>query len=151
MRMFKLFQLYLFPLIFSGYLAPDIFMFSIYFYGFIKLNQFYDKNNGIGPKDYLKIFLHRLLKLAPLYYIVFFAGWFIVPLLSNSASWYVSERLFWKCESEWYYVLLFINNLVPFFTNALEGCYYWPYIISNDILLYTMFPLWIIIYRKHKN
>ena len=148
--MLKLFSLYLFALVASGNLSPDLFIFTIYFIGFVKLNQYYDKNNGISKKDYLKLLLHRYLKLAPLYYVVFFAGWFIVPLLSTKASWYLSGRLFQGCESQWYYVLLFINNLVPFFTNALEGCYYWPYIIPNDILLYLFFPLWIIIYRRSK-
>ena len=101
-------------------------------------------------KDYILIYFHRYFKLAPLYYFVFFAGWFIVPLLSTSSGWFVSERLYWNCESQWYYVLIFVNQLVPFFTKALEGCYYWPYIISCDLLTYTVFPLWIILYRRSK-
>lgn len=119
--MLDLFKTYLFALVASGNLSPDLFIFVIYFIGFIKLNQYYDKNNGIGVKGYVKVLLHRFFKIAPLYYIVFFSGWFIFPLLSSKGSWYVSERLFWNCEAQWYYVLLFVNNLAPFFTKALEG------------------------------
>lgn len=32
----------------------------------------------------------------------------------------------------------------------MEGCYYWPYVISNDLFLYTLFPLWVIIYKLNK-
>ena len=144
------FDQYLFALIASGNLSPDLFIFTIYFLGFYQLCNYAKKHNGIGVKDYILIYFHRYFKLAPLYYFVFFAGWFIVPLLSTSSGWFVSERLYWNCESQWYYVLIFVNQLVPFFTKALEGCYYWPYIISCDLLTYTVFPLWIILYRRSK-
>lgn len=148
--MLDLFKQYLFALISSGNFAPDLFIFTIYFIGFIKLNRYYDKNNGITPVDYGKLYLFRFLRIFPLYYFVFFAGWFILPLISNSANWYVTERLFMGCENQWPFVLLFLNNLIPFFTKALEGCFYWPYVIPNDMLLYSLFPLWIIIYRFNK-
>lgn len=111
---------YLFALVASGNLAPDLFIFLIYFLGFIKLNQFYDQHNGISLKSYLGIFVHRFFKLAPLYYFVFVAGWFVIPLVSTSGNWFASERLFWNCEAQWYYVVTFLNTLATF-TKALEG------------------------------
>ena len=92
--MMRLFTLYLFALVASGDIAPDMCIFTIYFIGFIKLNQYYDNNNGIGRKGYIKLLLHRYLKIAPLYYVVFIGGWFLTPFFSTKASWYVSERLF---------------------------------------------------------
>lgn len=148
--MLELFREYLFACIASGNLAPDLFLFMIHFLGFVKICRFYDSRSGIGVLGYGQLYLHRFLRLAPLYYLVFIAGWFIVPLLSTSANWYVAERLFWNCSAQWPYVLLFVNNLVPFFTKALEGCYYWPYVIPCDMLLYTMLPLWVIIYKRNK-
>jgi hypothetical protein len=119
--MLDLFKQYLFACIASGNLAPDLFLFMIHFLGFVKICRLYDARSGIGVIGYAQLYLQRFLRLAPLYYLVFFAGWFIVPLLSNSANWYVAERLFWNCSSQWPYVLLFVNNLAPFFTKALEG------------------------------
>ena len=149
--MLEIFTSFLFTLIASGNLAPDWFIFIIYFLGFTKFWKFYDQNNKISFKDYLKIYLHRYLKIAPIYYIIFFTGWFILPLLSSKVNWHITERLFWNWEAQWFSVMTFFNTLVPFFTRALEGCYYWPYVISNDLLLYTLFPLWIIIYKSNKN
>lgn len=148
--MLELFNQYLFCLVSSGNLSPDLFIYMIYFIGFVKLSQFYDNNRGIGIKNYGKLYAHRYLKIAPLYYFVFFTFWLLLPLLSTRANWYLSERLFTNCEEQVPFILTFLNNLVPFFTKALEGCYYWPYIVSNDLLLYTFFPLWVIIYKKSK-
>ena len=148
--MIDYFNTFAFALIVSGIMTPDFFMFLIYFFGFIKLNRYYDKNKGIGLKSWILIYTDRYLRLAPMYYIVFFLGWWIYPFLSDRAGWFVSERLFMKCDEQWHYVLLMVNTLVPFFTKCLEGCYYWTYVISNDLLLYPFFPLWIIIYKKNK-
>jgi len=148
--MIDYFNTYAFALIVSGIITPDLFIFLIYFLGFIKMSRYYDQNGGIGPWDYLKLYAHRYFKLAPLYYFVFFFGWLVLPFLNDSSGWFVTERLFMKCEEQWFYVLTFLNNLIPFFTKCLEGCYYWPYVIPNDMLLHTLFPLWIIVFKRNR-
>lgn len=148
--MIDYFNTYAFALIVSGIITPDLFIFFIYFLGFIWMARFYDSNGGIGAIDYIKIYAHRFFKLAPIYYFMFFFGWFLYPLLFSSASWFVSERMFKNCEDQWWSVLLFTNNLVPFFTKCLEGCYYWPYVVPNDMMLHIFFPLWIIIFKRSK-
>lgn len=45
--MLDLFKQYLFACIASGNISPDLFIFMIYFIGFIKLSKFYDANDGI--------------------------------------------------------------------------------------------------------
>jgi hypothetical protein len=92
--MIDLFKQYLFAIVASGNIAPDLFMFMIYFIGFIKLNQYYDRKNGIGLGDYFTLYLHRYLKIAPLYYFVFFFGWIILPIASRTSNWFLSDRLF---------------------------------------------------------
>ena len=148
--MLEIFTSFLFTLIASGNLAPDWFIFIVYFLGFTSFCKLYDQNKGISVKNYIKIYLHRYLKIAPIYYIILFIGWFIIPLLSSTTNWYISERLFWNWEAQWFSIMTFTNTLYPFFTRALEGCYYWPYVISTDLLLFTLFPLWIIIYKRNK-
>jgi hypothetical protein len=148
--MIDYFNTYAFALIVSGIITPDLFIFFIYFLGFIWMARFYDSNKGIGVKDYFKIYAHRFFKLVPMYYFFFFFGWFLYPLMSNSASWFVTERMFLNCEDQWWSVLIFTNNLYPFFSKCLEGCYYWPYVVPNDMLLHLLFPLWIIIFKRSK-
>jgi len=146
----ELFRQYLFACIASGNLAPDLFLFLVYFLGFVKVCRFYEGRSGIGLVGYGQLYTLRFLRLAPLYYFVFFGGWFIVPLISRSANWFVAERLFFNCSAQWHWVMLFLNNLIPFFTKALEGCYYWPFVISNDMLLFSLLPLSVMIYKRNK-
>ena len=55
-----------------------------------------------------------------------------------------------NCENDWPFVLTFLNNLIPFFNKALEGWYYWPYVIPNDVMIHIFFPMLVIIYHKNK-
>lgn len=89
--------------------------------GLIKINQLYDLRKGLGVFDYAGIWLHNFLKISPLYYFVFFAGWIIVPMLSTSANFFVADRLFVSCPSDWPFVVTFLNTYFPFFTKAMEG------------------------------
>ena len=156
--MYAIFQTLAFTLAAAGNQSPNILIFLLYFISFIKIYEFSDTNNGISGKSYLKIYFNRLLKYAPIYYFCLIFGWFVLPLLTQKASWYVSERLFWNCEGQLPFVLTFTNSLfVSFsfdkqsiFVKNSEGCYYWNYLISNDVILYTMFPLFVIVYRRNK-
>mmetsp|Transcript_27149 Transcript_27149/g.24022 ORF Transcript_27149/g.24022 Transcript_27149/m.24022 type:complete len:169 (-) Transcript_27149:1035-1541(-) len=89
---FGYFQTIAFAALASCLISPELFLFFIYFLGFIWMSRFYDVNNGIGPKDYLKIYIHRFLKLAPMYYLIFFFTWLVYPLLSDKPGWVYTER-----------------------------------------------------------
>jgi len=73
----------------------------------------------------------------------------MVPIFSTGANWFVSERLFVSWRSDWPFVLTFLNTYFPYFTKALEGCYYWAYLIPHYFLYSFFFPIWIIIYRRN--
>ena len=114
--MIDYFNTFAFALIVSAIMAPDFYIFLIYFLAFVKVCRYYDKNQGISQKSWLLIYTDRFLRLAPMYYIIFFIGWWIFPFLSKNSGWFVTERLFMKCDEHWPYVLLMINTLVPWFT-----------------------------------
>ena len=142
------FQTLAFTCFASCLITPEFFIFFIYFLGFIWMARFYDSNGGIGVVDYLKIYAHRYFKLAPMYYLVFFFTWQLYPLLSSKPGWVSSTKFSKNCNNEWPFVLTFLNNFFPFFTRSLEGCYYWAYVIPNDMILHIFFPMFIIIYKK---
>ena len=90
----QFFEEIIFAFISSGNLTPDAFIYFLTFMSFIKINQLYDLRKGLGPLDFLGLLIYRILKVAPIYYFVFFAGWLILPLLSTSINWFVADRLF---------------------------------------------------------
>ena len=89
---FGYFQTIAFACLASSLITPELFIFFIYFLGFIWMARFYDSNKGIGPLDYAKIYIHRFWKLAPMYYLVFFFTWQVYPLLSDKPGWVITER-----------------------------------------------------------
>jgi len=143
------FMTYPFTLVATGNQAPHIIIMILYVTSFLKLHS-YTKENKFTAYVYFKIYIHRFCTFAPLYYFLFFAGWAIIPLLSNKAGWYVAGRFFESCNEQVWSVLLFINQLWPYFTSCSEGCYYWPYIIPNDMLLFLFFPLFVVAYQRNK-
>ncbi|CAI2384052.1 unnamed protein product [Moneuplotes crassus] len=147
---FVYFQGYPFAFLAGCFITPELFVFYIFFLGFIYMARFYDLNGGIGFTDYIRFYIHRFLKLAPMYYLVFFFSWFLYPLIFTNPGWFVSERFSKNCEEEWPFVLTFLNNFIPFFTQALNGCYYWPYVIPNDMILHLFFPFLVILYKKRR-
>ena len=146
----EFFKQLVFAFVSSGNFSPDFFFLVICMMSFIKINQLYDFKNGISPRDYIGIYLSRFLKIFPIYYFVFFAGWTILPIISYSTNWFVMDRLFIGCESQWPFILTFINTYFPYFTKALEGCYYWPYVIPHYMMFSLIFPLLVIIYKWNK-
>lgn len=144
------FAQYQFAFVSAGNLTPEAFFFMIYFFSFIKVNQYYDYKGKLKVYHYLWLFLYRVLKLLPLYYFTFLVGWALLPVASDNINWFGIDRLFHTCHSDWPYVLTFLNTYFPYFTQALRGCFFWPYLVPNDIQLYIFFPVWIIVYRWNR-
>jgi peptidoglycan/LPS O-acetylase OafA/YrhL len=42
--------------------------------------------------DVLKIYIRRLLKVIPMYYITFLVGWFVIPHTTSGPVWYMYEK-----------------------------------------------------------
>lgn len=145
--MLDFFSQLIFAFVSSGNNANDFFFTVFTMMSFVKINQLYDHRNGLGLFDYGGILLHNFLKIAPLYYFVFFAGWILFPMLFSSANWFVADRFFVSCHSDWPFVLTFLNTYFPYFTKALEGCYYWAYLVSHYMMFSFLLPLWVTLYR----
>ena len=78
----------LFTVTTTGHVAFDALFFVLAFLDFYSLNKVYRREGGIGVRTYLRLIGQRYLRLAPAYYLVFFAGWLIGPFLQSGPAWY---------------------------------------------------------------
>lgn len=99
----------------------------------------------LSVKDVSKIYLRKYLRLAPFYYFILFAGSNYCGYLSDGPVWATLNALWYNCDSQWWYKVLFIGNLNAF-QEPTEGCMYWVWAIQCDMQLHLFVPLWAILY-----
>jgi hypothetical protein len=110
------FETFPFAIVASGNTNPNTIIFLLFFIAFVKLNDYIDKIGQFKVKHYFKVLLNRFLTIAPIYYIVFFTFWALFTMVSTKPSWYISDYWFLQCKDQLWQILIFINQLYPYFT-----------------------------------
>ena len=132
----------------SAHIGFDIFFLILAFFDFYHFEQISQKEGGFGLKAAIRCIYRRFFRIAPVYYIIFFAGWLIGPFLFSGPAWYVYSTIYHDCETYWWANVLFIGNLVPSFQIPTEGCFYWSAFIQGYMQMYLFFPLLFVLYKK---
>lgn len=71
-----------------------------------------------GKLNIPMLYVHRYLRITPLYLVIICVGTFVFPLLGKGPSWHVAKVWAGFCERNWWKNILYINNL-PIY-NTLE-------------------------------
>jgi hypothetical protein len=91
------FETVAYTLVYSSNLAFDEFFMLSSFFSYLKLSAFFDSRDSVSLNDMLRIFVNRYLRLAPVYYSVFFLGWLLGPFLANGPWWFTYQMGFCNC------------------------------------------------------
>jgi hypothetical protein len=134
----------------SGNLAPNLFMFFIAFLSFYKINKFIEMKGKLSIQDYLLMVVYRWAKYIPVFWFVFFFAWIVLPYISDAPTWYLSQSMYSNCDKYWWSTMLFFNNLYPWFVEALDGCFQWPFVMFIDVQLFFFIPPIVLLYRMNK-
>lgn len=132
----------------SGAIVMETFVFASAFFGAYKLFQVYDSKGGLTASDVGKFYLAKYLRLAPMFYFVFFVGWALFPYMGAGPMWYSAHTMFQDCKSYWWAQVLFISNMVPYFQAPNYGCFFWSWIVVCDMQLTLLIPLFVVVFRK---
>ena len=142
-------------LYFSARFAVDTFLFIS---GFLVLSSLMKKLDPISeatdtifvrPKAYQWIpmlYLHRLMRILPLYTFCLLLWWKIGIMLGNGPIWYHWEDFIVKCNSSWWTNLLFVNNLIPYMNPDTGECIYISWYLAIDMQCFFVSPLFILLY-----
>lgn len=72
------------------------------FLGAYKLFQLYDAKGSLSFTDILKFYARKYLRLAPLYYLIFFIGWAVFPNMGAGPVWFTANAMFDDCKDYWW-------------------------------------------------
>ncbi|XP_067685689.1 O-acyltransferase like protein-like [Haliotis asinina] len=125
-----------FQVIMNGTLSVDTFFFLsglLVTYLFLKETE---KAGGLKVKHMVMYYVHRYLRLTPVYAYVIFVYTFVVPYLVDGPTW-TSPTDKASCENNWWINMLYINNLL----RADQMCIAWSWYLANDMQFYFVAPV----------
>jgi hypothetical protein len=91
-----------FTVVCSGAIVMETYVFCSGFFGAYKMFQVYDAKGGLTMKDVGKFYLGKYLRLAPMFYFVFLAGWTLFPYMGAGPMWYSAHSMFDDCKDYWW-------------------------------------------------
>eukprot|EP00826_Nyctotherus_ovalis_P036814 TRINITY_DN329_c0_g1_i1.p1 TRINITY_DN329_c0_g1~~TRINITY_DN329_c0_g1_i1.p1 ORF type:complete len:674 (+),score=150.18 TRINITY_DN329_c0_g1_i1:237-2258(+) len=103
--------------------------------------QLKNRRRNIVPAVLL-IYLHRYLRMLPIYLFAFFAPFYIMPYLYDGPNYEVAKGMNDGCKGIWPYNFLYINVYVESDSN----CMGWTWYISNDFQIYLLVPFLVLLY-----
>ena len=139
-----------FVFVISSNMAIDLFfMFSSFFvsHQIIRIAREY---NGLSFLTIIQIYLGRLIRIVPLYYFVFITGWVMIWYLGSGPLWMAFNDLYQDCNTDWWTVILMVNNFFPTQRKYVDGCMTWGFFVSVELQLFIFLPLIILMYRFYK-
>ena len=130
-----------FQAISNGFFSVDSFFFLSGLLGaYLTLRQMKRRK---GKFPFVMYYVHRYLRLTPVYAFVVFFYWFLLSQLGNGPTYYGLSTYFQeKCEKYWWTNFLYINNLYPW--KIADECLGWSWYLANDMQFFVISPLIII-------
>ena len=126
----------------------EVFVCFSAFFGAYKLMQVYDAKGGLTLKDVGHFYLNKYLRLAPMFYFVFFVGWALFPYMGTGPIWYSARAMYTECNDYWWAQVLFISNIYPYIQAPNYGCFFWSWIVICDMQLTLLVPIFVLAYKK---
>ena len=123
--------------ILSGELSVDSFFFlSGLLVSYLSMKRF-EKD---GKLPLLRYYLHRYIRLTPLYLYVILVSMYLFPLFSSGPIFDMNAMGIAKqCKKYWWTNILYINNFYPKSFGA--QCIGWSWYMANDMQFYVIGPL----------
>ncbi len=149
-KLLDLFSQFIFSCVVGASSAMEVFIALSAFIGGYKCMQIYHTDEDHYWKKSIYLIGRKLLRIIPLFYFIFFAGWVCGAFLQSGPQWYLYQSLYQDCDRYWWAQLLFIGNWVPFFEDGNRGCFFWGFGIYCDVQLFLLVPLLVRLYLKSK-
>ncbi|GBM82277.1 Nose resistant to fluoxetine protein 6 [Araneus ventricosus] len=127
-----------FQIILNGFFCVDsFFVLSGFLVGYLFFQQA-QKTDGKIP--WLYYYIHRYIRLTPVYMIVVAFYTTISPFLGSGPLW-PDYTVIQDCKENWWWNVLYINN---FLSINLKQCMAWSWFLAIDMQFYVISPLFLI-------
>ena len=94
---------------------------------------------------YMEIVLLRAVRFVPAIALVMVAVYSMVNFVGDGATWFEIGNMY-DCKDNWWTPLVFINEIVPFYTKDYRGCMRYTAPISIEMKLFLFLPITIKLY-----
>jgi len=128
-----------FNIVSSGPYSVDIFFWLSGFLGVYILLGSTHKRKG-RMQNWLMIYLHRFLRLMPVYVVTLLFFWFVMSAVGSGPiffQYYNSGAS--HCRRAWWVHLLFLNNFYEIYPDA-NNCMGWTWYLPNDMQFFLLIP-----------
>ncbi len=104
------------------------------------------KTHG-GRIHFLKLYLHRVLRIMPMYVTCILLFCFVLPMLGTGPGFHgYIEKAQEDCGRYWHWHMLFINNFLP----SEADCMGFSWYIANDMQFFLIVPVLVHVYHKRR-
>ncbi|GFR30456.1 nose resistant to fluoxetine protein 6 [Trichonephila clavata] len=127
---------WLFQIILNGFYSVDSFFLLS---GFLVAYLFFQQSAKNKDIPWLYFYIHRFIRLTPVYMIVLAFHTTLFGYLGSGPVW-AAPNTDPNCHSTWWWNLLYINN----FQFSVDMCMGWSWYLANDMQFYFISPLFLI-------
>lgn len=93
----------------------------------------------------------RLIRLWPLLILTLAFFTSAIFFLGEGPTWPELENLYLECRTEWWTVIFFLNDVIPFYVKDLNSCMRFTAVYSIEMKLFLLLPVLTLLYHKgHK-
>ena len=125
------------PLINAFFAVDNFFILSGLLMSYLSIREI-DHRHGKFP--IALFYIHRFLRLSPVYFFMVFLKFKVVPYVGSGPVWFVPDYHY--CEKYWWTNILYINNFYP---ASIEQCYTVSWYLANDMQFFIISPIFILL------
>lgn len=131
--------------VYSGIYSVDVFfLIGGFLLAYICMKQLHA---NAGKLNWVLFFVHRLIRIIPLYYFLNYFFIFLFPYTGFGPAWYLYHHQSNSiCSDYWWSNFIFLNNFLP---SSEYSCMPWSWYIACDIQFYLISPILLLI-QYHK-
>ena len=143
----ELMQRLWFVLCYSSIFAVDTFFWlGGLLMGYLTLSEVEKRRGKLGVAGWTFVYLHRLLRILPLYMFMMLIYNFFVRRIGSGPLWFQTEIMTQHCDEYWWSNFLFLNNFIP--NGRGNRCFGIGWYLANDMQFFWFSPIIIIVYHN---
>ena len=105
-----------------------------------------NKKNKFTPGNLGLFYLHRYLRITPVFMFCLLFVWTMQVHLGSGPLWFDIESLIGDCEEYWFASLIYLNNFIANWESS--SCLAVSWYLANDMQLFIISPIIILLYTK---
>lgn len=146
-EMVKIFGSFWGKFVYSGGFCVDAFFWmGGFLLGFLLLQEVEKKRGKFGILGWALVFIHRILRILPVYLFFLILYNNILPSMNTGTMWYNTDIINKDCDEYWWTVPIFLNNFIPGgYGNQCLGVGWY---LANDFQLFVLGTLLVVMYYR---